>query len=307
MKRQFFNIPTAAPPLPKLPDQPEPAAVFNTGPADIEQLAAETNAAIISGTSRKPYYQQIQVSIPATSARPVNLPVIPDRIYFYTTVAFTLPLLIGPDQGFLPLPAGTYICLPGTSKVYWIANPNAAAVTVTLVAIRDLPEFEMGGVGAGAGAPGALAQNVVIGNATPSAVSVLTPNDTVSPALALTVFAELGIFNGATFERVRTPSVFKPLSAVVITAETTIWTPAAGKKFRLMGFQLTQGVVTGAVTLRDNTAGSTIYIIPPHTIAVSIPTVNLGNGILSAAANNVLTAQGASTETLTGTIWGMEE
>lgn len=106
---------------------------------------------------------------------------------------------------------------------------------------------------------------------------------------------------------VRTPIVFKNLSAVVITSETTIWTPAAGKKFRLMGFVLTQGVVTGAITLKDNTAGTTILVIPQHTLGDVQQSPPMGNGILSAAAGNVLTATGASTETITGYVFGTEE
>jgi hypothetical protein len=74
-----------------------------------------------------------------------------------------------------------------------------------------------------------------------------------------------------------------------------------------MGFILTQGVATGAVTLKDNTGGSTIFIIPPNTIGVYLASPAFGNGILSAAANNVLTATGASTETLTGVVFGTEE
>ncbi len=121
------------------------------------------------------------------------------------------------------------------------------------------------------------------------------------------VVAKNMVFNGASWDRLRTPNVFKLLSAVVITSETTIWTPAAGKKFRLMGFLLTQGILTGSVALRDNTGGTIIFRIPPNTIAVVIPDVLFGNGILSAAANNVLTATGASGETLDGTIFGTEE
>jgi hypothetical protein len=102
-------------------------------------------------------------------------------------------------------------------------------------------------------------------------------------------------------------NVFKSVNALAITSEATVWTPASGKKFRLMGFVLTQGVLTGAVTLRDNTAGATILVIPPQTAGVSSPPANLGNGYLSAAANNVLTAQGAATETITGFFFGTEE
>lgn len=113
--------------------------------------------------------------------------------------------------------------------------------------------------------------------------------------------------SGASATYRRTPFVFKSLSAVLITAETTIWTPAAGKKFRLMGFMLTQGVIAGAITLRDNTAGTTILIIPQNTVGVVLISPPMGNGILSAAANNVLTAQGAATETITGFVFGTEE
>lgn len=123
----------------------------------------------------------------------------------------------------------------------------------------------------------------------------------------LRVLAENMLFNGSGFDRQRTPAVFKSLSAALVTAETTIWTPAAGKKFRLMGYAIAQGTVTGAVTLRDNTAGPTILVIPQNTVGVASIAPPLGNGILSAAANNVLTAQGASTETITGFVFGTEE
>src|SRR6266851_3666394 len=74
--------------------------------------------------------------------------------------------------------------------------------------------------------------------------------------------------DGVVWEGARTPIVYKTVNAVVITAAATLWTPAAGKRFRLMGFLLAQGVVTGAVTLADG--GSTIFIIPPHTVGVAL-------------------------------------
>lgn len=109
------------------------------------------------------------------------------------------------------------------------------------------------------------------------------------------------------WDRQRTVTVYKTVSALVVTTETTVWTPAALKRFRLMGFCLTQGVVTGAITLKDNTAGATILVIPPNTIGVSQCSPALGNGYLSLAANNVLTATGASTETVSGFFFGTEE
>lgn len=132
-------------------------------------------------------------------------------------------------------------------------------------------------------------------------------SDGLAPSSSPAVDGWNYVWNGSGWDRQRTPLIFKSLSAVLITAETTIWTPAAGKKFRLMGYCLAQGVVTGAVTLKDNTAGATIMIIPPNTIGVAFCSNPMGNGILSATVNNLLTATGASTETITGYVFGTEE
>lgn len=132
-------------------------------------------------------------------------------------------------------------------------------------------------------------------------------SDNVTPSSSPAVNGWNYVWNGTGWDRQRTPFIFKNLNALLITAESTVWTPAAGKKFRLMGYCLTQGVVTGAITLKDNTAGTTIMIIPPQTIAVAFCSNPMGNGILSAAANNVLTATGTATETITGYVFGTEE
>ena len=106
----------------------------------------------------------------------------------------------------------------------------------------------------------------------------------------------------------RTPSVFKPLSAVAINPEATIWAPAAGTKFRLMGGNIASSVA-GNVTLRDNTAGTIIAVVPCGVAGVAYPIFgdDPGNGILSAAANNVLTATGPASSTLSGTVFGTQE
>ena len=44
------------------------------------------------------------------------------------------------------------------------------------------------------------------------------------------VVAKNMVFNGASWDRLRTPNVFKLLSAVVITSETTIWTLSRDRK-----------------------------------------------------------------------------
>lgn len=112
------------------------------------------------------------------------------------------------------------------------------------------------------------------------------------------------IYNGVTWDFQRTPTVFKPFSLSSGTAETTIWTPASGKKFRLMGFVIGAGAAT-TILFNDNTGGTLIFTAKVTTgIALA---VNLGNGILSAAANNVPTVTRGTSGTLDGTVFGTEE
>lgn len=143
-------------------------------------------------------------------------------------------------------------------------------------------------------------------------------NHTTPPAVAPTV-RSTGIqvldsgggyvcgFNGNTVLRARTPTVFKQINAVSVATEVTIWAPVAGKKFRLMGFALTSGMVGGNVLLKDNTAGATIMIVPFGAAGSQITSPAMGNGVLSATANNVLTATGVATQTLSGFVFGTEE
>lgn len=121
------------------------------------------------------------------------------------------------------------------------------------------------------------------------------------------VMARLAGFNGVGWDRLRHANVFKSLNAAAIGTEATIWTPAGGKKFRLMGFVFSAGVAAGNIVLKDNTAGATILVIPKAALDTPFISPPMGNGILSAAANNVLTATGVATETLSGFAFGTEE
>jgi len=111
--------------------------------------------------------------------------------------------------------------------------------------------------------------------------------------------------SSAIWTRDRAIVIFKPQSSVAIGAEATVWTPAAGKKFRFMGFSITSDV-SGNVTFRDNTAGTIIWV-EPCLAGQPISSPPMGNGILSAAANNVLTATGPAASHLSGTLFGTEE
>lgn len=112
-------------------------------------------------------------------------------------------------------------------------------------------------------------------------------------------------FNGTTFDIAREPKVQTAVAKTAATAEATIWTPASGKKFRLLRMLITVSVQS-ILTFKDNTAGTTILVIEP---AANTPLlVDLGRlGILSAAADNVLTVTRATSCTLNGVLMGTEE
>lgn len=109
------------------------------------------------------------------------------------------------------------------------------------------------------------------------------------------------------FVQQRNPSVVKNVAAVAITAATpvTVWTPAGGKKWRLMGFALST-TVAGSIIFKDNTTevfrtpllvANTPFACPP----------GMANFLLSTAANNPLKLDLTVTGNVSGFIFGTEE
>lgn len=113
------------------------------------------------------------------------------------------------------------------------------------------------------------------------------------------------LFNGTTWDRPRTPSIYKTVNVTSATAgNSAVWTPAAGKKFRLMKFQINgsnlAATAAAVVTLsfQDNVTGVTIgtysVLLPAvagvvsGVVDISSGWIDIGNGYLSILANNVL-------------------
>ena len=114
-------------------------------------------------------------------------------------------------------------------------------------------------------------------------------------------------FNGATWDKIRVATVSKDLSTVALGSITTVWTPASGKKFRLMGGTISSSAAV-SILFEDNAAGTTIFRTPK--LLVDTPydfVVNGGNGKLSGAADRVLKATSSGAANITGTIFGTEE
>ena len=122
--------------------------------------------------------------------------------------------------------------------------------------------------------------------------------------VATLVGTSTSVYNGASWDRPRTPNVFKTAQATA-SGNTALWTPTSGKKFRLMRLfvqvtanaYLDSGAGVLTVTFQDATTGINLaFDVYLPAASVSAPLgdafasgwIDLGNGVLSATANNVL-------------------
>lgn len=119
-----------------------------------------------------------------------------------------------------------------------------------------------------------------------------------------------GPTTGANWNALRTPVVFKTAKATA-TGTTAIWTPTLGKKFRLMRFKIivtanSAQTTAGVVDFDLQDSGTSLNVthsvfIPATALTTNISFgyesewIDLGNGQLSAAANNVLNLVFAAT------------
>lgn len=121
-------------------------------------------------------------------------------------------------------------------------------------------------------------------------------------------------------EVMRSPTAFKSVAAMAVGA-TALWTPAAGKSFRVLGFVIVpSGGLAAAgpqvISLQDGGASFGIDIqtylpiaasvVAQSPICVSLP----GNGYLSAAPGNVLSVNLSAAVTagaVSVSVWGTEE
>lgn len=129
--------------------------------------------------------------------------------------------------------------------------------------------------------------------------------DAASNPTSPIVGAALLVWNGASWDRLRAANIHKDLNAAAIGTIATVWTPAGGKKVRLMGGMISVSAAV-SVLFEDNGAGTTVCRTP-KLLADTPYNFDLGQGVLLAAANNVLKATSSAAANITGTLYGVEE
>lgn len=112
--------------------------------------------------------------------------------------------------------------------------------------------------------------------------------------------------DGASWSPYRAPSKFVDVPTVAVGSIATLWTPASGKRIRLLG--LTVSLSAAANLLLEDNAGGNFVLRTPKLLADTPYTFDLGpNGILLAAADRVLKGTSSAAANLTGTLFGVEE
>lgn len=97
------------------------------------------------------------------------------------------------------------------------------------------------------------------------------------------------------------------INAASINSIATVLTPTSGKKFRLLGGAISVSSAA-SVLFEDNAAATANFIFRSPVLAVNTPfTFDLGRGVASSTADNVLKATGSASANLTGTLYYTEE
>lgn len=207
--------------------------------------------------------------------------------------------------------------------VFWAAMNVATAVSPVAPIGAGAPTLVSGQTGPlSLNTGGALRVCANSASTATDNVTATAPNNStsanVNPMATANWVATNSPATGSGFVAQRTPAIFKTVSVpATASGNTAVWTPTSGKKFRLMRFQITASNIAATaatvltISFQDATTPITIgtYDILMPAVAnlqsgvlLVSEWIDLGNGIISAAANNVLNANISATVTgATGT------
>lgn len=96
-------------------------------------------------------------------------------------------------------------------------------------------------------------------------------------------------------------------AATAIGSIVTAWTPASGKKVRVLGGWISVSAAV-AVLLEDNAAGAGNFLFrTPKLVADTVYQLDFGDGLLLSAIDRVLKMTGSAAANISGVLWGTEE
>lgn len=119
----------------------------------------------------------------------------------------------------------------------------------------------------------------------------------------------MGYAGTNSWDRLRVANVVKDIASTAVTAGTpvTVWTPTAGKKFRLLGWSLSLSVA-GSIIFKYGAGSVTLFRTPAVAAAgITDNPPGFGNGTMPNAANDVLKIDVTASGNVAGFVFGMEE
>jgi uncharacterized cupin superfamily protein len=236
-------------------------------------------------------------SVPAGATQALQFPAPENQTHSIvglgqaSIVYVDFPVLPYTSQFFAVLPAGTSVALDAGTSVALDAGTSVALDAGTSVALDA-------GTSVALDAGTSVALDAGTSVALDAGTSVALDAGT-SVALDAGTSVATDVFDGTSYERKRTPNIFKSISATA-TGSTALWTPAAGKKFRLMKIRMKISadaaaaaaalLTTALLDSATNFGISSVDYIPLAAVILEhgVYEIDLGNGYLSTLADNVL-------------------
>ena len=104
------------------------------------------------------------------------------------------------------------------------------------------------------------------------------------------------------------PIVLKPIAAQSITAGTPVdlWTPAAGKAYRLLGYALSLSVAGSVIVKNKHAAAYTETLRTPLLAAGTGIADELGAGLVPGVAGDLLAIDASASGSVSGYVFGQE-
>ncbi|MGB7297341.1 MAG: hypothetical protein WBC70_17325 [Candidatus Aminicenantales bacterium] len=154
----------------------------------------------------------------------------------------------------------------------------------------------------------------IIGNGSSdvyAALAAANVDNESATSLGLLITSRTLLYNGTVWTRHREINTLKTVNAAALATNTpqALWTPAAGKKFRLRGIEISS---------EDLLAGELVEVLDGATVILNFRPTTTGfqtqleldaNGYISTTADNVLNIrhQGAAGRDIAANAWGNEE
>lgn len=275
----------------------------NAGTAASMTLTIYEISGILEQVTAQPDQSATNTGTGTTASTAAMIPTVPNSIFFGLVVIGTAAQTITPASGWSndsgqlnpTTPSGLYSSVAMSQFRGSIGSVSPSATigssepwAMIVVNFRPVALSIEGKVNIAVGGTMAAlpADSEAVANTVPATQMVQTGTALVSPRRVITKFIQL------------------QAQSITHATPVDVYTPTSGKKWRILGYNIST-TVAGAIQFEDTT-GNEVLRTPLLLAAAPFASGDMGNGLLSAAANNHLFLDVTVTGAVTGWI-GIEE